>query len=287
MDLAGGKAVKVHKMKWAAAAMLLGFPTAAMAQDAATHRCVVQGGKHDVRIVDGEWYERRPAETSEWTAKGCGTTGVKDGTPTKIVCAQDGGSYVAATGKAGCCGTTVSGQALDTNNLRYAFHYRIDPKAETMAPPDMAGDCAVLESEDARPIDAWPLSKKIANGMPFVIATKEGGLKLRPGDWKYPERHSYFLTFTGKYYPDTGTWSVSAVGFDPHRVNSYHSCAPYELRPKHTRCGGIHQEGHSMDRWYKPEEHDLAAFGYAYTFDEAGTVFFEGKPVAAIMVPNL
>ena len=255
--------------------------------EATVYRCVVEGGQYDVKIVDGEWYERRPQETEAWTPKGCGTTSEKAGQKTKIACEQGADNFVAAIGTAGCCETKVRAQSLNVVKLRYSFFDHPQPASETEPKLDMAGDCAVLASDGARPIEAWPLAKKIANGMPFVLATRQGGLKLRPGDWRYPERHSYFLHFEGKYYPGSGTWSTSAVGFDPHRSNSYHSCAPDRPGDHRPPCGGIHQPGYVMDRAYTPEKNELVAFGTVYRFDETGTVWLDGRPVAKIVVPDL
>ena len=255
--------------------------------EATVYRCVVEGGQYDVKIVDGEWFERRPQESAAWTAKGCGTTSEKSGEKTKVACQQGADHFVAAIGTAGCCGTKVRSQSLNFAKLRYSFFDHAQPVSETEPQLDMAGDCAVLASDDARPIEAWPLAKKIANGLPFVLATRQGGLKLRPGDWRYPERHSYFLHFEGKYYPGSGTWSTSAVGFDPHRSNSYHSCAPDRPADRRPPCGGVHQPGYVMDRAYTPEKNELVAFGTVYRFDEAGTVWLDGKPVAKIAVPDL
>lgn len=274
---------QAHKAKWVAAALLSAYPTGAIAETA-MYRCLVEGGKYDFKLVNGEWHERRPAETMEWTSLECGATVELEGkTYPKVTCGKEGDESFAVTGTS----LGARAQILDPVKLRYSFHHNLKYEGDTRPPADMAGDCAVLESDEARPIAAWPLSKKLANGLPFVLATKRDGLKLRPGDWEYPNAR-YFLTFDGKYHPLGGTWALGAIGFDPHRVNSFHTCPPYNLRPKNAPiCGGIHQEGHQMDRWHKPEDHELAAFGYAYTFDEAGTVYYEGKPVAKLMVPDL
>lgn len=274
----------VGPMFGTAALLLAGQGSAAAAQDA-VFRCLVEGNKQDFRVSGGQWYERRPKETMEWTPLGCGDTMEVEGkTHRRTTCGEDAGELFAVTATS----HGARAQILDPAGLRYSFYHSLKFEGETRPPPDMAGDCAVLEREDADPTGAWPLSKKLANGMPFVLATTREGIRLRPGDWKFPDRHSYFVHFDGRYHPLGGTWSVSAVGFDPHGINSYHSCPPYDQLPRNAPiCGGIHQPGHVMDRWYRPEDKEFVAFGYAYQFDEQGIVYSGDRPVARIMVPDL
>lgn len=252
--------------------------TTAFAQQARSYRCIIEGSKQDIRFQGSDWYVRSNGKGA-WKSIGCGAgPGSGAGKP-KTECSRDGSTHRAVTTTAYDDGSgSVRRETVDTSRLAYA--------SESGNSAPLRGQCAVLASDDDRPEEAWSLSRKISAGLPFLLVSDRESLDLRPGDWEYAKGR--WVVLEGKYHPYSGTWAMNGVGFNPGKTNSYHSCPPYHLTPKNLpACGGVHQAGYTMDRWYKPEERSLVAFGRVYTFDETGAVFAEGKLIGRLVVPNL
>lgn len=254
--------------------LALSLPAASLAQ-APIYRCIGNGFVQDVRIEAGEWYIRRPGE-GDWRAKGCGQSRAEGGSTIAVTCSAEGGRHVARQVQTYSGGSTMARlETLDTSALRYtsAWAQQIE---------NGGGDhvsCEILTDPEAPVGQGWSLSRKIAAGLPFVLVTGREALRLRPGEWAWPQGR--WVMVEGRYHPEDGTWAVSGVGFDPGRTNPYHSC------PATTRCGGIHEAGFTLDRPYRPENHELVAFGRTFTFDEAGSVFLEGRRIGMLAVPAL
>jgi hypothetical protein len=250
------------------------LPTAAVAE-APIYRCIGDGIVQDLRIEAGEWYARTPGE-GDWTAKGCGQPRTEGGSTIAITCSADGDRLVARQVQTYSDGSSmVRQETLDMRARSYTNAW-----AQQIA--DGSGDrvsCEILTDPNAPVGQGWNLSRKIAAGLPFVFITEREALRLRPGDWTYPRGR--WVMIEGRYHPFGGTWDVNGVGFDPGRTNPYHSC------PAATGCGGVHQQGFTLDRPYRPEDHEFVAFGQTFTFDEAGSVFFEGVRVGLLVVPAL
>ena len=270
--------------KCLAAALWAAGSTAALAEEATMVRCITDGAKTDFKLVGSAWLERKP-DKADWTPKGCGTSVQRAGATVRMDCTIEGDARVAVTTTTwpNSSSTWVTRETLlpKVPSYEVAFSDRgvIGDRDPT------AGSCAILASEDARPEDSWSLSRKLAAGLPFLIVTAPDGVTLRPGDWEYPKGR--WVVLEGSYYVNSGTWSARGVGFDPGRTNSAHSCPPYALLPKHTPpCGGIHQPGYTMDRWYKPDQRDLVVFGHVYRFDESGALFAGDKRVGRVLVPD-
>lgn len=258
-----------------AAALLLSVSATGAYAQGAGYRCIIGGYKQDLKFEGDAWYLRGGGKG--WGPLGCGTA--KEAPRERIECSRDNGQYVATI--------TTSFDDGSGSVRRLTF----DPKALSYSStsPNSSpaqGDCAVLATDSARPEDAWSLSRKLAAGLPFLLVSTREMLNLRPGKWEYPR--GYWVILEGKYHPDSGTWAANGVGFDPGATNSYHSCPPSRMRPAYLpACGGVHQAGFTMDRWYKPQELSLVIFGRVLQFDESGTVRAEGKTIGRLMVPDL
>ena len=121
-----------------------------------------------------------------------------------------------------------------------------------------AEPAAVAPSAQAAP--AASLSQRLASGAHYVIVTRRELFPLRsegrnPGD--------AWFTIDGYFVPESGTWTSNATGF-PTPGTPWHSC------PAETQCGGIHEAGMVLDRWYRPEAHEIVAIGQKLTFDDDG-----------------
>ena len=248
------------------------LPAAALAQGP-VYRCIGQGFVQDLRIEAGEWYTRRPGE-GDWAAKGCGRTRAEGRSTIAITCSAAGDRHVAHQVQTYSDGSTMARrETFDQRELLYvsAWAQQIERGGGTQL------SCEILADPEAPVAQGWSLSRKIAAGLPFLLITEQQALRLRPGDWSWPRGR--WVMIEGRYHPDGGTWDVTGVGFDPGRTNPYHSC------PATAGCGGIHERGFTLDRPYRPEDRELVAFGQAFTFDESGSLFFEGRRVGMVVVP--
>ncbi|TFI59313.1 hypothetical protein E2493_05595 [Sphingomonas parva] len=260
------------------AVLLAVCSTAALAEEAATFRCVNNGFKQDYRISSEDWLVREAGQ-ADWKPIGCGKERPDAGAVLRIDCSVRDGSFVVERVSTYPGGSRmVLRRTVDPSTLAYSVQSNAD------APE--TGACAKLENDEARPEDGWSLSRKLSLGLPFLLVTDARSLQLRPGEWTWP--NGRWVIIEGKYHTDSGTWDVGGVGFNPGRTNSAHSCPPDALRAKTLPpCGGIHQAGYSMDRWYRPEEHDLVVYGRVYRYDEGGAVYSEGKRIGRLIVPDL
>lgn len=117
------------------------------------------------------------------------------------------------------------------------------------------------------------LAQRLAAGAPYVIVTRRNLFPL-PSDGR-----EFWFTISGYYIPEKGTWTSSAVGF-PTPGTPWHSC------PAETICGGIHENGKKLDRWYRPEKFEMVAIGQPLTFDADGRLFFQGKQIGIVITPD-
>jgi hypothetical protein len=126
------------------------------------------------------------------------------------------------------------------------------------------------------PVAAGPaqgsLAQRLATGAGYVIVTRRD-LFPRPSEGAEP-----WFVITGYYVPENGTWTSNASGFS--RPSFFHAC------PRETLCGGIHEAGRVLERWYRPEQHEIVAMGERLTFDEEGRLFHEGRQIGFIHVPR-
>lgn len=130
---------------------------------------------------------------------------------------------------------------------------------------------AVAQAE--APVATDSLSKRLAAGQPYVIVTRRNLFPL-PSEGK-----EYWFAIDGYYVPEDGTWTSHAVGF-PTPGTPWHSC------PATARCGGIHEPGKRLDRWYRPELNEMIVVGQHLTFDQHGRLFHQGKQIGLVFTPD-
>lgn len=128
-----------------------------------------------------------------------------------------------------------------------------------------------------------PLSERIAAGQSFMVATLPRSVPLRAGSWTYPGGGDRWTVFEGRYDPDSGIWATDAVGFQVSGIE-YHSCPP-DLDHTRFRCGGVHTNGHRLDRRVTPRDHVLIVLENELTFDEAGMVYRDGALIGMVSTP--
>lgn len=127
------------------------------------------------------------------------------------------------------------------------------------------------------------ISERIAAGTPFMVATLPGAVPLRSGAWSYPGGGDRWTVFEGRYNPESGIWATDAVGFQVRGIE-YHSCPP-DLDHSRFRCGGVHTDGHRLDRRVTPHDHVLIVLENELTFDEAGMVYRDGTLIGMVSTP--
>lgn len=144
-----------------------------------------------------------------------------------------------------------------------------------------AGVCALASASPvAAPAQPSPegaasgtIAARLATGGRYVIVTRRD---LFP---RASAGTDIWFTITGYYVPRDGTWTSSASGF-PTPGTPWHACPPT------TACGGIHEAGFALDRWYRPEQHEIVAVGQRLTFDEQGRLFHQGRIIGYIVAPE-
>jgi hypothetical protein len=117
------------------------------------------------------------------------------------------------------------------------------------------------------------IASRLASGGRYVIVTRRD---LFP---RSSQGNDLWFAITGYYVPANGTWTSEARGF-PTPGTPWHACPPT------TVCGGIHEAGFALDRWYRPEQHEIVAIGQRLTFDEQGRVFHQGRTIGYIVAPE-
>jgi hypothetical protein len=262
-------------------ALLTLVSSTAARSEAPVYECGRGESAQHIRIEGGEWFSRPAASASEpMQAKGCGSERQDDTYKTEIRCASDDRMFSVYTQVTSSDGGFDITEQLHTADLRlvvYGTPGAFEPRESACRLVDAAMADTGVEPKPAT-IAGLGLGRQIAAGAPFVIITKQEALRLKPGNWHYP--FGSWVVIEGRYHPDKGLWAVSGVGFAP-RGNPLHSC------PAEIRCGGIHEEGFALDRWYRPEDHELVAFGQKFTFDEAGNLFSDGAKIGRLVVPGL
>ena len=139
----------------------------------------------------------------------------------------------------------------------------------------LSGSAAIERGTAQTPAAAEPgtLAGRLAAGRHYVMITRRN---------RFP-RHSEGLddwfTIDGYYRPTDGTWTSNAIGF-PTPGTPWHSC------PRGAECGGIHEPGMSLERWYRPEQNELVLIGQRLTFDAEGRVFHDGRQIGLIVTPD-
>lgn len=117
------------------------------------------------------------------------------------------------------------------------------------------------------------IASRLASGGRYVIVTRRD---LFPCP---SQGNDLWFAITGYYVPRDGTWTSEASGF-PTPGTPWHAC------PRTATCGGIHERGLALDRWYRPEQNEIVAVGQRLTFDERGRVFHEGRIIGYIVAPE-
>lgn len=117
------------------------------------------------------------------------------------------------------------------------------------------------------------LAQRLAAGEPYVLLTRRD---LFPLSSQGSDR---WIAIEGYYVPKTGTWTSSAAGF-PSPGTPWHSC------PRESWCGGIHERGLVLDRWYRPEQHEIVVIGQKLTFDDSGRAFLAGRQIGLLFSPD-
>lgn len=144
---------------------------------------------------------------------------------------------------------------------------------------------AVSQTTDAaRPADPAPaqspsseapsrLAQLLASGRPYVLITRRDLFPRASSG-----RDSWF-TISGYYRSEDGIWTSDATGF-PTPGTPWHSC------PAQAQCGGIHEPGMRLERWYRPENNELVIIGQRLTFDAEGRVFHDGRQIGLMVAPD-
>lgn len=121
---------------------------------------------------------------------------------------------------------------------------------------------------------ANPIAQRLATGGRYVIVTRRD-LFPRPS-----QGNDWWFAITGYYVPRDGTWTSSASGF-PTPGTPWHSC------PAETSCGGIHERGMVLERWYRPEQNEIVAVGERLTFDAEGRLFHQGRHIGYVIAADI
>ena len=131
------------------------------------------------------------------------------------------------------------------------------------------------EADPPAPQIAWvqSLAQRLAAGEKYVLVTRRD-LFPRPS-----RGNDHWFAIEGYYVPRNGTWTSSAAGF-PTPGTPWHSC------PKEIWCGGVHERGMVLERWYRPEQHEIVVIGQKLTFDDQGRVFHAGRQIGMLFSPN-
>jgi hypothetical protein len=138
--------------------------------------------------------------------------------------------------------------------------------AWAFGPPTAAPSKSASES-------APTLAQLLAAGRPYVLVTRRDAFP-RPS-----EGRDRWIAIEGYYVPEKGTWTSSATGF-PTPGTPWHSC------PAPTWCGGVHERGLVLERWYRPEQNEIVVIGQKLTFDEQGRVFHAGRQIGMLFSPT-
>ena len=117
------------------------------------------------------------------------------------------------------------------------------------------------------------LAQRLAAGEKYVLVTRRDLFPVKS------EGRDSWIAIEGYYVPRTGTWTSSASGF-PSPGTPWHSC------PAESWCGGIHERGFVLDRWYRPEQHEIVVIGQKLTFDDRGRTFLTGRQIGQLFSPD-
>lgn len=139
----------------------------------------------------------------------------------------------------------------------------------------IAGEPAAGPAQAQSPSPAAPtsLAQLLASGRPYVMITRRD---LFP---RASEGRDSWFTISGYYRADDGIWTSDATGF-PAPGTPWHSC------PREAQCGGIHEPGMPLERWYRPENGELVIIGQRLTFDAEGRVFHGDRQIGILLVPD-
>lgn len=239
------------------------------------YQCIGDGYFTEVKVVDGEWFERGRGE--DWKGVGCKLAGGagESGTTSASCRLSDDRISVSVPLVRMEAGSGIATPAIDKtlvySSRTYSFSYR-----------NLRGDPASIPCETYRegraaPWKAWPLSRKLAAGLPFLLVLDRSALELKKGNWYHDAGR--WAVIEGQFHPASGTWSSRGVGFNPVG-NPLQSC------PKGRQCGGVHERGKTLDRPYRPEKGEIIVFGQELAFDNAGAVLKAGRKVGTIVSPD-
>jgi hypothetical protein len=117
------------------------------------------------------------------------------------------------------------------------------------------------------------LAQRLAAGRPYVLITRRD---LFP---RASEGRDSWFTISGYYRAEDGVWTSDATGF-PSPGTPWHSC------PREAQCGGIHEPGMALERWYRPENGELVVIGQRLTFDAQGRVFHGERQIGIVLAPD-
>lgn len=264
-------------------ALLALFCSSAASADDVVYRCGQGPSLRDIKVAGGEWYSKASTEDAPMTAKGCGSDR-KDGSYRTLISCHFTDRILSArtsiTPAGGGDGFDID-ERLDIIDLKLAVWSPVGVGRPSETPCTVVGTPTLDDSgpaPSARDVAGKSLAEQIAAGHHFLIITTQESLRLKRDGWFYPNGN--WVMLEGRYHSDRGLWAVSGVGFNA-RGNPLHSC------PTEFRCGGIHEEGFRLERWYRPEDHELVAFGQTFTFDEAGDLFTDGVKVGQVLVPSI
>jgi hypothetical protein len=142
--------------------------------------------------------------------------------------------------------------------------------AQTMQGAPSAGPA---QAQPPAPAAPNALAGLLAAGRPYVLFTRRD---LFP---RASEGRDSWFTISGYYRAEDGVWTSDATGF-PTPGTPWHSC------PRGAQCGGIHEPGMPLERWYRPENNELVIIGQRLTFDAQGRVFHGERQIGVLLAPD-